>query len=177
MRGGSSTSKFLAKNPNGRIPVLEFDDGTCISESNAILFYLSEETAFLPFDRLARARTLQWMFFEQYSHEPCIAVSRHWIQHTGMTPEQRAQLPAKQEGGRDALAVMENHLGKSEWFGGVAPSIADIALYAYTHVADEGGFDLASYPAVGNWLDRVASLPNHIPMIPAPTGVVTPPVA
>ena len=177
LKGKSRTPEFLAKNPNGRIPVLELDDGTCISESNAILFFLSEESAFLPSDRLARARTLQWMFFEQYSHEPFIAVSRHWIQHTGMTPEQRAQLPAKQEGGRNALAVMEIHLGKSAWFGGNAPSIADMALYAYTHVADEGGFDLANYPAVGNWLDRMAELPNHIPMNPAPTGVVTPPDA
>ena len=175
LNGESRTPEFLAKNPNGRIPVLELDDGTCISESNAILFYLSEESAFLPADRLARARTLQWMFFEQYSHEPFIAVSRHWIQHAGMTSEQRAQLPAKQEGGRNALEVMENHLGNSAWFGGEVPSIADIALYAYTHVADEGGFDLASYSAVGSWLNRVGSLPNHIPMNPAPTGVVTPP--
>ena len=177
LKGESRTPEFLLKNPNGRIPVLELDDGTCISESNAILFYLSEESAFLPSDRLARARTLEWMFFEQYSHEPCIAVSRHWIQHSGMTPEQRAQLPAKQEGGRAALAVMENHLGKSKWFVGDEPSIADIALYAYTHVADEGGFDLANYPAVGSWLDRVAELPNHVLMNPAPTGIVKPLVA
>ena len=175
LSGESRTPEFLAKNPNGRIPVLELDDGTCISESNAILFYLSKESAFLPADRLARARTLQWMFFEQYSHEPFIAVSRHWIQRAGMTSEQRAQLPAKQEGGRNALAVMENHLGNSAWFGGDVPSIADIALYAYTHVADEGGFDLASYSAVGSWLNRVGSLPNHIPMNPASTGVVTHP--
>lgn len=177
LKGESRTPEFLLKNPNGRIPVLELDDGTCISESNAILFYLSEESAFLPSDRLLRARALEWMFFEQYSHEPCIAVLRHWTQHTEMTPEQHAQLPAKREGGQNALAIMENHLGKSTWFGGDAPSIADIALYAYTHVADEGGFDLTNYPAVGSWLDQVAELPNHVPMNPAPTGVVKPPVA
>ena len=177
LKGETRTSEFLAKNPNGRIPVLELDDGTCISESNAIIFFLSDGSSFLPSERLARAQTLQWMFFEQYSHEPCIAVSRHWIQHSEMTAEQSAQLPAKQEGGRAALAVMENHLDKSAWFGGDAPSIADIALYAYTHVADEGGFNLASYPAVGAWLDRVAKHPNHIPMNPAPVGVVVPPDA
>ena len=175
LKGETRTPEFLAKNPNGRIPVLEFDDGTCISESNAILFYLSEGSAFLPSERLARAQTLQWMFFEQYSHEPFIAVARHWIQHAEMTAEQHAQLPAKQEGGRAALAVMENHLDDSSWFGGDTPSIADIALYAYTHVADEGGFDLANYPAVGAWLDRVEEHPNHIPMNPAPVGVVVPP--
>ena len=175
LKGETRTPEFLAKNPNGRIPVLELDDGSCISESNAILFYLSEGSAFLPFERLARAQTLQWMFFEQYSHEPFIAVSRHWIQHVEMTAEQHAQLPAKQEGGRAALAVMESHLDNSAWFGGDAPSIADIALYAYTHVADEGGFDLANYPAVAAWLDRVEEHPKHIPMNPAPAGVVVPP--
>ena len=154
--------------------MLELDDGTCIAESNAILFYLAEGSPFLPADRLARALVLQWMFFEQYSHEPCIAVARHWIQHMEMTEAQRAQLPEKQEGGRAALAVMERHLGESAWFGGDAMSIADFALYAYTHVADEGGFDLVDYPAIGAWLAGVAGQPAHIPMNPAPEGIVNP---
>ena len=174
LKAETRTPEFLARNPNGRIPVLELEDGTCIAESNAILFYLAEGSPFLPADRLGRALALQWMFFEQYSHEPYIAVARHWIQHLEMTDAQRAQLPEKQEGGRAALAVMERHLGESDWFGGDAMSIADIALYAYTHVADEGGFDLADYPGVVAWLDRVAEQPGHVPMNPAPEGVVSP---
>ena len=174
LKAETRTPEFLARNPNGRIPVLKLDDGTCLAESNAILFYLAEGSPFLPNDRLGRALVLQWMFFEQYSHEPCIAVARHWIQHMEMTEAQRAQLPEKQEGGRAALAVMERHLGGSKWFGGGAMGIADFALYAYTHVADEGGFDLADYPAVGAWLARVAEQPGHVPMNPAPEGIVNP---
>ena len=142
LTGETRTPEFLAKNPNGRIPVLELENGTCISESNAILFYLAEGSRFLPPDPQGRAVALQWMFFEQYSHEPFIAVARHWIRHVEMTEAQRAQLPEKQDGGRAALAVMEQHLARSIWFGGDAMGIADIALYAYTHVAREGGFDL-----------------------------------
>ena len=174
LAGETRTHEFLVKNRNGRIPVLELEDGLCIAESNAILFHLAEGTRFLPSDRIGRALTLQWMFFEQYSHEPCIAVARHWIQHVEMTESQRAQLPDKQEGGRAALAVMEGHLHESDWFGGHSMNIADIALYAYTHVADEGGFDLAHWPAVRDWLGRVAEQPGHVPMNPAPEGVVEP---
>ncbi len=162
--GGSRTPAFLEKNPNGRIPVLELEDGTCLAESNAILFYLAEGTRFLPSDRLARAQTLQWMFFEQYSHEPCIAVVRHWLHLGGLTDAQQAQLPAKRAGGHAALGVMESHLRGADWFGGAGMTIADIALYAYTHVAGEGGFDLGAYPAVCAWLDRVAGEPGHVPM-------------
>ncbi len=172
MTGETRTADFLALNPNGRIPLLQLGDGTCLAESNAILWYLAEGSRFLPAERLDRARTLQWMFFEQYSHEPNIAVARHWIQHLDMTDLQRAQLPAKQEGGHAALAVMEQHLGGAAWFGGAAMTIADIALYAYTHVADEGGFDLSAYPAVTAWLARVAAEPGSVPMLPAPEGVV-----
>ena len=174
MKGETRTPEFLARNPNGRIPVLELDDGTHIAESNAILFYLAEGSSFLPSDRLTRALVLQWMFFEQYSHEPFIAVARHWIQHAGMTESQRVQLPAKHEGGRAALSVMDNHLRVSPWFAGGGMSIADIALYAYTHVADEGGFDLAEYPAVEGWLSRIAEQAKHVPMNPAPVGIVEP---
>ena len=172
MTGETRTADFLALNPNGRIPLLQLDDGTCLAESNAILCYLAEGSRFLPAGRLERALTLQWLFFEQYSHEPNIAVARHWIQHVDMTEAQRAQLPAKQEGGHAALAVMENRLREADWFVGDAMTVADIALYAYTHVAEEGGFDLDGYPAVNAWLARVAERPGHVPMTPAPEGVV-----
>ena len=172
LTGETRTADFLALNPNGRIPLLQFEDGTCLAESNAILWYLAEGTRYLPAGRLDRARTLQWLFFEQYSHEPNIAVARHWLQHVEMTDAQRAQLPAKQEGGRAALAVMERHLSGADWFGGAAITVADIALYAYTHVADEGGFDLAPYPNVTAWLARVAAEPGHVPMLPVAEGVV-----
>ena len=162
--GGSRTPAFLRKNPNGRIPVLELEDGTCLAESNAILFYLAEGTRFLPSDRLTRAQSLQWMFFEQYSHEPFIAVVRHWLHLGKLTEAQQAQLPAKRKGGHAALAVMEGHLGEADWFGGAGMTIADIALYAYTHVAGEGGFDLGAYPNVSAWLARVAAEPGHVPM-------------
>lgn len=171
MTGETRTPEFLALNPNGRIPLLVLEDGTCLAESNAILCYLAEGSRFLPAGRLERALTLQWLFFEQYSHEPNIAVARHWIQHSDMTDAQRAQLPAKQAGGRAALAVMEGHLGGADWFGGDAMTVADIALYAYTHVAHEGGFDLAPYPNVTAWLARVAAEPGHAPMLPAPEGL------
>ena len=172
LNGETRTPEFLARNPNGRIPVLELEDGMCIAESNAILFYLAEGSRLLPSDRLSRATTLQWMFFEQYSHEPFIAVARHWIQHVEMTESQRTHLPEKQAGGRAALAVMEEHLRESDWFGRNSMNIADIALYAYTHVADEAGFDLSNYPAVSAWLARMAEQPGHVPMNPAPVGVV-----
>ena len=174
LKGGSRTPGFLAMNRNGRIPVLTLEDGSFLAESNAILYYLAEGSRFWPAGRTARALTLQWMFFEQYSHEPCIAVARHWIRHLDMSEAQRAELPARQEGGRAALAVMEHHLARCSWFGGEAMTIADVALYAYTHVAEEGGFALADYPAVSAWLARVAAEPGHVPMNPAPEGVVTP---
>ena len=158
------TPEFLAKNPNGRIPVLELEDGTFLAESNAILFYLAEGTPLLPSGRLERARVLQWMFFEQYSHEPYIAVARAWLHIFGMDEERRRQLSQKQKLGYDALVVMEGHLAARAFFVGERYSIADIALYAYTHVADEGGFDLARFPAVRAWLDRVRAEPRHIPI-------------
>ena len=164
LTGETRTPEFLALNPNGRIPLLVLEDGTPLAESNAILCYLAEGSRFLPAGRLDRALTLQWLFFEQYSHEPNIAVARHWIQHSDMTDAQRAQLPAKQDGGRAALAVMERHLGGADWFGGEGMTIANIVLHIYTHVAGEGGFALDAYPAVGAWLDRVAVEPGHVPM-------------
>jgi len=161
-RGESRTPAFLAKNPNGRIPVLELRDGTCLAESDAILWYLAEGTPLLPEDRLARAQVLQWMFFEQYSHEPYVAVARAWLHLFGLDDERRRLLPQKQKGGYDALGVMEGHLASRSFFVAERYSIADVALYAYTHVAHEGGFDLARFPAVQRWLARVAAQPGHV---------------
>lgn len=164
--GETRTPEFLKNiNPNGRIPVLEREDGEFLPESDAILFHLAEGTRFLPEDRLERARVLQWMFFEQYSHEPNIATPRFWITHgIEMTKERQIMLEQKREQGYAALKVMESHLEDNEYFVGGRYSVADIALYAYTHVADEGGFDLAGFPAVRDWLDRVAAQPGYIPI-------------
>ena len=163
-KGETRTPEFLAKNPNGRIPLVELDDGRFLAESGAILLYFAEGTRFLPSDRWERAQVLQWMFFEQYSHEPYIAVARAWLHVFGMDEERTRQLPQKQKLGYDALAVMERGLAGRDFFVGGRYSIADIALYAYTHVADEGGFDLAPYAAVRAWLERVRSQPRYIPI-------------
>jgi glutathione S-transferase len=161
LRGETRTEAFLAKNPNGRIPTLELDDGTCLPESNAILWYLAEGTPFLPEDRLQRAQALSWMCFEQYSHEPNIATLRFWT-HAGLLEQRAALVPGKREAGVAALGVMEGHLAKRAFFAAERYTIADIALYAYTHVAEEGGFPLAPYPAIRAWLARVAAQPRHI---------------
>ncbi len=164
--GETRTPEFLEKiNPNGRVPVLELEDGTMLPESNAILSYLADGTPFLPEGRLDRARVLQWMFFEQYSHEPNIATPRFWItHHVEMTEERRLLLETKRKLGYDALGVMEGHLSDTDFFVADRYSIADIVLYAYTHVAGEGGFDLEGFTSVRAWLDRVAAQPGHVPM-------------
>jgi glutathione S-transferase len=164
LAGASRTPEFLGKNPNGRIPVLEVQAGVFLAESNAILSYLADGTPFLPRDRLERARVFQWMFFEQYSHEPNIATVRFWLTHLGLNDERRARLEEKRTLGYAALGVMEGHLASREFFVGDRYSIADIALYAYTHVADEGGFDLSRFPAVLGWLERVRRQPGHVPI-------------
>lgn len=164
MQGQTRTPGFLAKNPNGRIPALELDDGTCLAESNAILWYLAEGTAFVPDERIARAQALQWMFFEQYSHEPYVATPRYIIKHLPPDSPRRAELPNRLALGRAALAVMEGHLKARRFFAGEHYSIADIALYAYTHVAHEAGHDLAAYPSVRAWLTRIAEQPRHVPI-------------
>ncbi len=164
MQGATRTPGFLAKNPNGRIPTLELDDGTCLAESNAILWYLAEGTRFIPNERLARAQTLQWMFFEQYSHEPYVATPRFILRHFPADSPRRAELPDRLSRGRAALAVMEAHLKSNLYFAGGRYTIADIALYAYTHVADEAQLDLTPYPAVRAWLARVAAEPAYIPI-------------
>jgi glutathione S-transferase len=168
-RGATRTAEFLrTKNGNGRIPVLELEDGRCLPESNAILWYLAEGTRFIPNastdqERWQRAEVLQWMFFEQYSHEPNIATVRAWITHqVEMTPERQAALPGKRTQGVAALDVMERHLTTRRFFVGDRYTITDIALYAYTHVAHEGGFDLSPFGAVRAGLGRVAAEPGHL---------------
>ena len=172
-RGETRTPEFLEKvNPNGRVPVLETDDGELLPESNAILLYLADDTPFLPDERLKRARVFQWMFFEQYSHEPNVATPRFWITHNlEMTEERRILLEAKRKLGYDAIGVMEDHLDGNDFFVGGRYSVADIALYAYTHVAPEGGIDLEGFPAVRTWMDRVASQPGHVPITQVSPGV------
>ncbi len=165
-KGETRTPEFLAMNTNGRIPLLQLDNGECLPESNAILHYLADGTAYLPTDRLEHARVLQWMFFEQYSHEPAIAVARFIVHHLPADHPRQAELPQKREAGHTALAVMEDHLSGRDWFVGTAPSIADIALFAYTHVADQGGVMLDDYPAINAWLNNVRALQNFVTMAP-----------
>jgi len=164
IKGRTRAPEFLRKFPNGRIPAIEFDDGRPLFESDAIMSYFAEGTPFMPIDRYERAQVLQWMFFEQYSHEPFIAVARFFAIHPDHQDDRRAGLPRIMKAGYDALGVMEERLKAREWFVGTRYSIADIALYAYTHVAHEGGFDLGDYPAIRAWLGRVKSQPHHIPI-------------
>jgi glutathione S-transferase len=150
-------------NPAQRVPTLVLDDGRALAESGAILWFFGEGTRFVPEDPYERAQVLQWMFFEQYDHEPAIAVARFWLAYSGQPKEAYAKrLPARMEAGHRALAAMERHLDGRDYFVGDGLSLADIALYAYTHVAGEGGFDLVDYPAVRAWLGRVSSEPGHV---------------
>ena len=164
VKGETRTPAFLAKNPNGRIPTLELEDGTCLPESNAILWYLAEGTPFLPEERLARAQVLSWMCFEQYSHEPNIATTRFILTHLPPDTPRRAEIPRRRELGYAALDVMERHLENREFFVGNRYSIADIALYAYTHVAHEGEFDLSRFVAIRRWLARVERQSGYTPI-------------
>jgi glutathione S-transferase len=164
VRGQTRTPEFLEMNPNGKVPVLEIEPGLWMSESNAILVYLADGSTLVPTDRLQRARALQWMFFEQYSHEPYIAVARY-LRRFHPDPASVAELAqSKREGGDRALGVMEQHLEKQDFFAGPRYTVADIALYAYTHVASEGGFDLGRYPAIRDWLARVEAQPGYAAM-------------
>lgn len=164
MRGETRTATFLAKNPNGRIPTLELDGGVFVTESDAILWYLAEGTPYLPEGKLERAQVLQWMFFEQYSHEPYVATPRFILKHLPEDSPRRGELPARMEQGLAALAVMDAHLERHPFFVGERYSIADIALYAYTHVAHEAHLDLAPFPNVRDWIDRVAAQPRYVPL-------------
>ena len=169
-QGETRTPEYLAKNANGKVPMLELDDGRILVESNAILCYLADGTQFLPGDAWARAQALSWMFFEQYSHEPYIAVARFIRGWTPLdSPRRTAELPRCCERGHQALVVMERHLSSQPWFTGVDYGVADIALFAYTDVAHHGGFDLSGFPAICDWLARVRATPGFVAMPePAP---------
>ena len=160
--GETRTPEFLAINPNGKIPVLVFDDGRTLSESNAILYHFAQDTPFFPDDAFERALVMQWMFFEQYSLEPYLGVARFWTKHPPDRPDLDERMAELKPKGDHALGVMDKHLTTADFFVGGRYSIADIALYAYTHVAEEGGFDLAPHTAVRAWIDRVADQPGHI---------------
>jgi glutathione S-transferase len=166
-RGETRAPEFLARNPNGKVPVLEPEPGVYLPESNAILFYLAEGSPLVPSDRLARARVLAWLFFEQYSHEPFIAVARFLRRFHPDPSSQRVLAESKLAGGYRALEVMEEHLSREPFMVGGRYTIADIALYAYTHVADDGGFDLSRFPAINAWLARVAAQPGYVAMAAA----------
>lgn len=165
--GETRTPDFLERvNPNGRIPVLQIGN-RFLPESNAACWYLASGSALIPQDRFDQADMLRWMFFEQYSHEPNIATMRFWLHFIGsaqLSPQQKAQMMAKRIAGCEALSLMDSHLAGHDWFVGDSVSLADIALFAYTHVADEGGFGLGDYPAVERWIERVSQLPDFIPM-------------
>ena len=164
LKGETETPEFLAKNPNGKVPVLELEDGTCLWESNAILNFLADGSEFLPTEPRLRTQVLQWQFFEQYSHEPYIAVARFIEFYLGLPAERLEEYRKLQARGYKALDVMEQQLGRTPYLVGEHYSIADVTLYAYTHVAHQGGFDLSAYPAITAWLARVASHPRHVAM-------------
>lgn len=164
LNGGTQTEEFLAKNCNGKIPLLELDNGQYLAESNAILNYLATDSALLPNDPLQRAKVLQWQFFEQYSHEPFIAVARYINLYLGMPAERLQEYKDLQIGGHKALQVLEEQLSQTDYLIGSQLSIADISLYGYTHVAHEGGFDLSAYPGINAWLTRLKQNPLYISM-------------
>lgn len=165
MKGESRTAGFLAKNPNGRTPLLEVD-GQFLAEPNAMLCFLAEGSAWLPSERWARAKVMEWMFFEQYSHEPYIATVRWWVRFMNKREEWSARIAEAMTKGHAALAVMEKQLAQTPYLAGSSPTIADIALFAYTDVADEGGYELSPYPALRAWLDRLHALPGFAALRP-----------
>lgn len=167
LKGETRTQEFLANvNANGRIPVLQIGD-RFLPESNAACFYLADGSRLIPKDVFDRADMLHWMFYEQYNHEPNVATLRFWLAFVGaenLSEAQRAQIAPKRAAGDAALRLMDQHLAGRDWFVGDSMTLADIALYAYTHVAEDGGFDLQQYPAVTRWLERVAAEPGHVPI-------------
>ena len=167
-KGETRTPDFLKRNPNGRIPTLLLDDGTYLPESNAILWYLAEGSRFVPATQVGRAQVLQWMFFEQYSHEPYVATPRYICRHFPADHPRRAELPGRLEKGHAALKVMEGHLATRQFFVNERYGIADIALYAYTHVAPDGGLELTAYPNVREWMARVTAQPHHVQLLAVP---------
>ena len=161
LAGETRSKAFLQLNPVGKIPLLQLDDGRVLTESNAIINYLAHDSDWLPKDHFALAQVQQWQFFEQYSHEPNIAVARYINVYLGLPESRKADYAAKQSGGHQALKVMEQRLTQSDFLVSKQPTVADISLYAYTHVAHEGGFDLSQYPAIEYWLQRIKQLPNY----------------
>jgi glutathione S-transferase len=166
INGGASTQEFLLKNPNGKVPVLALEDGRFLSESNAIINYLGGNSDFVPNDIFTHAKVLQWQFFEQYSHEPYIAVARFIAKFQGMPEGRKAEYDSKQVGGHKALKLMEQQLALTSFLVGDTLTVADISLYAYTHVASEGGFDLSLYPNIKRWLDSISQHPKYVGMGP-----------
>ncbi len=164
LAGETRSEGFLAINPNGQIPVCVTDSGEVLTESNAILYYLAQDSEYWPRDRLAQTRVLQWQFFEQYTHEPSIAVARFIRHYQKMPAERQDEYQAKLKAGVRALQLMDSHLAQQDYLVGQRPTIADVSLFAYTHVADEGGFDLADYAALRAWLERIRRLPGFLPM-------------
>lgn len=164
LKGECRTDTFLAKSPNGKIPILELDDGRVLSESNAIMHYLASGSTFIPTSPFTFATLLQWQFFEQYSHEPYIAVARYINLYLGLPEDRKAEYEAKQAGGYRALEVMDKQLNQTPFLLGNQISLADISLFGYTHVAHEGGFDLAAYPAIRNWITLIRDQKGFIPM-------------
>jgi glutathione S-transferase len=166
MDGSTRRPEFLAKNPIGKLPTIELEDGRFLAESNAILLYFADGTPLLPADAYDRAKAYEWLFFEQYVHEPAIAVRRALTVYPerrgAASPERMAELL---DAGNRALAVLERRLERADWLAGVAFSVADISLYAYTHMAGDGGYELGGFPAIGRWLERVAGVPGHISII------------
>ncbi len=164
IHGESQTDSFLQKNPNGKVPVMELEDGRLLPESNAGLFYLAFDSEWLPAERYLQSQVLQWMFFEQYTHEPAIAVARFIKKFLPQDHPRNSELPVLHDKGYKALSVMEKHLQQNKFFVDNTPTIADIALFAYTHAAEDGGYDLERFPAVNLWLDRIKNLNGFIPM-------------
>lgn len=171
--GETGTPRFRARNPLGQTPFVELDDGRVLAESNAILWYLAEGTPFLPDDRWSRAQVLQWMNFEQYRLEPNIGTPRFWITMLNVAGERRAQIADKLKSGNAALSILDAHLLRNPFVAGGRYSIADICLFAYSHVAEEAGYDLAPYPALRRWFGRIQAEPHHVPII-AELGTVIP---
>lgn len=166
--GATREPAFLALNPNGQVPLLEFDDGRKLAESNAMLCYLADGTPLFAPDRWQRAQILQWLFFEQYSHEPYIATVRYWVKYLGKQQAWQARIAEAMQRGHQALAVMEAQLRKTAFLAGDDYTIADIALYAYTHCAGDGGYRLDHYPQIAAWLRRVERQPGFVPMMSKP---------
>ncbi|MRX27197.1 glutathione S-transferase family protein [Kangiella sp. HZ709] len=164
LKGDARSEEFIAKNPNAKTPTLELTSGETLWESNAIINYLAESSDLMPTDAWTKAKVQQWQFFEQYSHEPFIAVARFINKYLGLPEDRKAEYESKQEGGHKALAIMEQQLQQTPYLVGDQLTTADISLYAYTHVAHEGGFDLSSYPAINTWMERIQQQEKYIGM-------------